>query len=398
MRNLRNIDIRKINSNGRYIDVNIPLMFELTDEEIMELRRIYNNPNIARDRLQKREVRVERPKKRVYKAVRNNPYDNRGKIKNGVKVFVRKFIIGGVVVCLAISLLPNIVTNEANVSYADERSNNSGYTSTYEGVEDLSDYITIGIQDVVKDGKNVNDEESIISEEVVVDDVNQERCDLVRDICNIYQVNYDVVYPKIEELSNDFMDDNYLNGHIDGVLCKGEEVYANTEEELLVYTIRCMKQLPDILGVDTSNLYINNGYQSGDNYYEQIDRVSRVLGIDRCLMYAIVQSECGFNSEMFNTINNPAGLKDGNGQWWEFSTKEEGFFELGMEILKYYRMIGKDPSQIDEETLSQIRDIHAPLSDGNDYWLPNVISCLNYAKENESMMFDVKSESNGLSY
>lgn len=398
MRNLRNIDIRKINSNGRYIDVNIPLMFELTDEEIMELRRIYNNPNIARDRLQKREVRVERPKKRVYKAVRNNPYDNRGKIKNGVKVFVRKFIIGGVVVCLAISLLPNIVTNEANVSYADERSNNSGYTSTYEGVEDLSDYITIGIQDVLKDGKNVNDEESIISEEVVVDDVNQERCDLVRDICNIYQVNYDVVYPKIEELSNDFMDDNYLNGHIDGVLCKGEEVYANTEEELLVYTIRCMKQLPDTLGVDTSNLYINNGYQSGDNYYEQIDRVSRVLGIDRCLMYAIVQSECGFNSEMFNTINNPAGLKDGNGQWWEFSTKEEGFFELGMEILKYYRMIGKDPSQIDEETLSQIRDIHAPLSDGNDYWLPNVISCLNYAKENESMMFDVKSESNGLSY
>lgn len=398
MRNLRNIDIRKINSNGRYIDVNIPLMFELTDEEIMELRRIYNNPNIARDRLQRREVRVERPKKRVYKAVRNNPYDNRGKIKNGVKVFVRKFIIGGVVVCLAISLLPNIVTNEANVSYADERSNNSGYTSTYEGVGDLSDYITIGIQDVVKDGKNVNDEESTINEEVVVDDVNQERCDLVRDICNIYQVNYDVVYPKIEELSNDFMDDNYLNGHIDGVLCKGEEVYANTEEELLVYTIRCMKQLPDILGVDTSNLYINNGYQSGDNYYEQIDRVSRVLGIDRCLMYAIVQSECGFNSEMFNTINNPAGLKDGNGQWWEFSTKEEGFFELGMEILKYYRMIGKDPSQIDEETLSQIRDIHAPLSDGNDYWLPNVISCLNYAKENESMMFDVKSESNGLSY
>ena len=101
---------------------------------------------------------------------------------------------------------------------------------------------------------------------------------------------------------------------------------------------------------------------------------------------------------MFNSINNPAGLKNSYGDWWSFSTKEEGFFELGMEILKYYRMIGKDPSQIDYDTLSEIRDIHAPLSDGNDYWLPNVVDCLSYAQMNETTLFSTQEENNRLSY
>ena len=48
MRNLNNIDIRHINKKGRYINLNVPLMFDLTDEEIIYLRKLYNNPNIEK--------------------------------------------------------------------------------------------------------------------------------------------------------------------------------------------------------------------------------------------------------------------------------------------------------------------------------------------------------------
>lgn len=384
MRNMKNIDIRRVNARGRYIDLNIPLMFDLTDEEILYLRKMYNNPKIAKDRV------IKKQEQRVYKLTREQTYNSgkhraKGKVKNNMGA---KVIIGGLVVSLALSSMFYLREDSALYTLADSKSV-SNYSNTID-LEDFNIEIPIAhlseLDDVGQEAnKAINEEE-------------EERKLLIKDICNIYQVNYDVVYNKLVEITNNFTDSKYLNGYIEGVTCKGDVVYANSEEELLIYTIRCMKQLPGNLGMSSDNLYINNGYSSGDNYFEQINRVSKILGVNRCLLYAIVQSESGFNSEMFNSINNPAGLKNSYGEWWSFSTKEEGFFELGMEVLKYYRIIGKDPTQIDYDTLAQIRDIHAPLSDGNDYWLPNVVECLNYAQMNEAEMFENKTENNGLSY
>lgn len=384
MRNMKNIDIRRVNARGRYIDLNIPLMFDLTDEEILYLRKMYNNPKIAKDRV------IKKQEQRVYKLTREQTYNSgkhrtKGKVKNNMGA---KVIIGGLVVSLALSSMFYLREDSALYTLADSKSV-SNYSNTID-LEDFNIEIPIGHLSELDDvGQEVN---KALNEE------EEERKLLIKDICNIYQVNYDVVYNKLVEITNNFTDSKYLNGYIEGVTCKGDVVYANSEEELLIYTIRCMKQLPGNLGMSSDNLYINNGYSSGDNYFEQINRVSKILGVNRCLLYAIVQSESGFNSEMFNSINNPAGLKNSYGEWWSFSTKEEGFFELGMEVLKYYRIIGKDPTQIDYDTLAQIRDIHAPLSDGNDYWLPNVVECLNYAQMNEAEMFENKTENNGLSY
>ena len=95
-------------------------------------------------------------------------------------------------------------------------------------------------------------------------------------------------------------------------------------------------------------------------------------------------------------MNDPGGIKNNDGNWWKFDTKEEGFLELGMEILKYYRWIGEPSSRLDEETISKIRDIHAPLSDGNIYWLPNVLSVLEYAQANSEELFGSELQINGL--
>lgn len=393
---LKRLDISKIHPNGRYVDISNSNIFNLTPEDIRELRNMYHNPNIA--------CEVSLTKKRdssgrevpSYKVVREQKY-NTGKHrtkKNPSLPLGRRLIIGGVVVFFAFQLVTtytsdedvyHLPTEEMVVSEQNEYTLEAQYAHL--PVETLSHVESDDLQDI---SPIFVEEETIVKEE-------DERSQLIRHICDIYQVDYDIVYNKLIALTDDFTSEQYLNGYIPGVVCKGEEVVAQSEEELLIYAIRCMKQLPDLLSVPTNGLYIHNDYDSGTDYYAQIDKVASVLGLNRCLLYAIVQSECGFDSELFRSNNNPAGLKNSSGDWWNFSTKEEGFLELGLEVLKYYKWIGKDATQIDYETLSQIRDIHAPLSDGNEYWLPNVVDCLSYAQEHEQELFGTTMENNGLS-
>lgn len=395
MRDITRIDIRKVNPYGRYIDLDKPVIFDLTDEEINALRKYYNKPNIAS--LRNMTKKTPENVKKNYKVTRDQKY-NKGRHRTKRKIkknYGMRVIIGGILVFVMLGSkyikvdAPKVEAgdydNSSEPSYTEyiEYNNQSmSYGNTLEGLVSSAmskaDDIDINIQE---------DKQEL-----------SERQEAIKDICNIYQLNYDVVYSNLVQLTNDFTSDNYLNGHIDGVTCKGVDVYANSEEELLVYTIRCMKQLPSQLGVRTDGLYVKNGYTSGTNYYEQLNKVANVLGVDRCLLYAIVNAECSFNSDLFINANNPAGIKGNDGNWWVFDTKEEGFFELGMELLKYYRKIGVSPDNIDEVTLGRIRDIHAPLSDGNEHWLPNVLSGLEYAKMHEAEMFGNYEQSNGLSF
>ncbi len=399
---LTDIDLRKVDANGRYTYLNSDDFIEstrLSDETIMALRRLYRRNDIAPNRLLRVEERKQvsnvnsrvQPSNNVnYKVVREQKYnDSRYKIRKRPRIDWGKIVVvGGLVVCIVIgSKLYDKLNSEPKELPV------YGPPSIEQMLDNQDDYLInkhASTLDVIEIKKMELEAEQKAQQEL------DERKQLIRDICNIYQVNYDVVYNRICELSDDFSNDDYLNGMLPIVTCKGANVIADTEEELLIYMIRKMKHVPEEMGIDVTNLYINNGYTSGDEYCEQIENVSRILGVDKCLMYAIVQSECGFNSELFNEFNNPAGMRL-NGEWWHFDTKEEGFFELGMEILKYYRMIGKTPDQIDKTTLSQIRDIHAPLSDNNDYWLPNVIDRLQYAQLNEAELFGSELQSNRLS-
>ena len=71
----------------------------------------------------------------------------------------------------------------------------------------------------------------------------------------------------------------------------------------------------------------------------------------------------------------------------KIENKEEGFLEFGMEILKYYRLIGESPTNLSVDAIQRIGAIHAPLSDGNYNWLPNVLECLEYAQNNENELY-----------
>lgn len=430
MASVPRIDIRKVNDKGRYVDLATNTIFDLTDEQILTLREYYHDDTIARNRrirstydkesdhtLRERyqsgassHAKHSRVNYRVTREQKYNTGRHRTKQKPA-RVGSYLFIVGSIVVFLGVGskllgFMDGQAVNQIDVSLPEYTSSVSMQdTLSLEGVSTL-DLLEATGADVSRKDENLEygetgntyDATMYSSDNYVEEEVSNytEREQLIQSICNIYQVNYDVVYQRLVELTDNFSNDAYLSGSIPGVTCKGVQVQASSEEELLVYAIRCMKQLPQQLCVDTTNLYVHNGYTSGTDYTTQLSHVADVLGVDRCLLYAIVQSESGFDSDIFNDKNNPAGIKAPDGSWWVFDTKEEGFFELGMEVLKYYRKIGVTPEHVDYQTLTQIRDIHAPLVDNNDTWLPNVSSNLEYAKMNEAELFGSYSQNNGL--
>lgn len=433
MRDIKRLKKECIGANGVYVDLSKNEIFPLTTEEIYYLRKMHNDPNLAKDiiiRVQKQQTRpnvneqqrtnedmrrqqeyrrqeeIKKQQTQVrrqqtersqasyarnnsgkrrpqYKTTRQQPHVGK---KHNLPAQLKKelcafLIIGGITVsCIAGGNLYNSIFN--NEPQLGDRTN-------YQTMVDDSD-IGIVITDTYVTEPNYAETDSVEVQQL------QNRKALIKNICDIYQVNFDVVYNFLEMKTDNFSDPDYLVGCMSDVSCKGMQVNAQSEEEMLVYMVRIIKQDPARWGIDTSNLYIRNGYASGTDYCEQIEHVSEVLGVDKYLMYAIVQSECGFNSELFINGNNPGGIMSDNGGFWRFDTKEEGFYELGMEIIKYYNWINEPLNDLSPDVIAKIRDIHAPLSDNNENWLPNVLDRIEYAQNNSERLFGESSR--GLSH
>ena len=357
---LLSLKVDKIDPNGEYYhfskNPDATLLYQkkrLTDQDIIFLRNYYHDKTIAINRVQPvRQATFVLDKDR-------NKYNRGLRMRKKPIITGKRIIIGGLVVLLVwgghklLEPKADVIVDTATVEYTEP-----------------------AYEDETEDFSFVEDNEA-------------RRIEVIKHLCNIYQVNYDVVYNTLKELTNNFSSEDYLNGHINGISCKGFEVNATSEDELLMYAVRVIKQAPERLGMSTTNLYINNGYDSGTDYFKMISDICEVLGINRDLMYAIVNSETSFNSDLFLNVNNPAGLRcvDGTSTWWEFANKEEGFIEFGMELIKYYNKLGLDKTDISSEAIAMIGSIHAPVSDGNDRWLPNVLESLEYAQSHEEELF-----------
>lgn len=336
MRDIRRLNPKNISARGCYFSNNE--IFWLTDQEILELRRYYNDPNIAsakkiisQEELKRRKLKLQ--KQAAYKKAKLRLIGGTLLIMSGITVAVFTHNIKG-----------------SDIDYETKTVYSEPTTIYSEADNHVVPEIELNTEVVTSGSIQITEE--------------QVRQQLVRKYCNIYQINYDVVYNRLVELTDNFTSQNFKDGYIEGVTCKGEVIYAKSEEELFLYFCRCAKQLPDNIGIDTSNLYIDNDYKSTNTYGEDINYYSNLLNEDPILIYAIVQAETSFNSELFIKYNNPAGIRFGGPSFEHFSTKEEGFIEFILEVKKYRRW--------GAETLEEIRDIHAPLSDGNYDWLGNV--------------------------
>lgn len=318
-----------------------------------------------------------RSSKKKYRLQKSHRYDGRHqRVRIPKKVAIPVLTAVGVVWIAGASLMPNITSlaQDGNVEIPPSVVE----TVLPEEQENIDNMPFDSVSPGMESSQGLEDSSPSASMEIV-SRKEVERKEYIRSLCNIYQVNFDVVYNRLVELTDNFEGIDYCqNGHIANVTCKGVDVYTTDEEALLLYFVRCAKQLPDQLGFSSNVFQGVSPYDSGTDYASMIDKFCNILGSDRCLVYAIAQTETSWDSTLFREANNPAGLQL-NGSWWRFDSKEEGFIELILEIKKY--------NAKGAYTIEEIGAIHAPTSDGNELWVPNVTSIYQYVKENESAIF-----------
>ena len=414
MVDITKLRLDKITKSGFYMDDYIAY-FNLSDEEILALREYYDDDTIASERVfeSEKEKEVEQVvQTRKYKCVRDQKYnDGKSKLKGTVSKFGNRVIIGGIIA--------TVVVGSGLAKLASLSNGNSGEIVDSTIIEEIE---SIPEQEFVIDSDNVinayvsNPDEHEVKEEIPVQtdkvDIQTDRVDIgyyesstsvgdlgvnfvgnssvvenevsreqiIKYYCDVYFVDYNLVYDKICELTDNFSSTEYLDDlTISGIKCKGQQVYADSEEKLLLLTIRHIKQIPTDFGFGPQQLYVNTEQQVlGENYLDKVTYYAKLFDLDRCLLRAIIQAESGFRSDQFVNMHNPVGLRDGVA-FRSFDGDEEGLIEFCTEMVKYYEM--------GAVTFADIRDIHAPLSDGNDYWLDNVTDCYFDTVENELEYF-----------
>ena len=173
---LLKLDISKIRSNGRFVDVNIPKMFYLQDKEIAFLRRYYNDPNIAKD------VNLDREEKKTYKVSREDKYTGYKTKKRVRKNGMIPVIIFGVLVFISVSCIaPKLKSNAVEKAYES-----SGIIYEEPTIQDIRDELeryetTVGSYDDIT-----------------------ERVEDLMYYCDIYQVDFNKVYNHLKSITNNF--------------------------------------------------------------------------------------------------------------------------------------------------------------------------------------------------
>ena len=388
-RALTRLDIRKIQSDGRYVDFENSIITRLTYDDIIFLRTYHGNRNIASQfefstvrPLNDSRLKTQGQKRPVQQTRRpaTNPStkkaptkqyaltrEQKGKKHKGIKFNGRRMVAAIGVVILSLSIMHAMSKGPTGPINIEQPTI---------GIEQEYDVAGGGFTDPT----TTTDETLSVTPEEDIEEISEER-QIINVLADIYHIDRDKAYDIIAEMTDDFTSDSYVKDHsIKDVSCKGSgQLYCQSDEEVLLYTMRILKQDPERFGYTYEQLKANPDFKSSTNYSETIAHYANVLGVDPALIHGIIQAETGFDSELFNQSNNPAGLKKNNGNWWVFDTKEEGIIELMLEVLKYQRM-GAD-------TIEEIAEIHCPIDDPDDhskinqYWVDNVTEATEYAKD-----------------
>ena len=384
MINIKRLNPKYILPNGRYWDYVKGEMYLLYDDEILAIRKYYNNPNIAANRIieEYKEPIVSRGYSSISKEVSNlrtksdvvsSTTGKRFKVSRSQKFNNGKHKMGSTKDVIKFKNMVALGMTVFFVASSFMVFNHKVIGETVDKVEEETDYeyITDIYADIDKSRAEVN--------------VTREYIDKY---AQIFHLNGEVAYNKLSEITNNFTSEDYtMEMTCKDLTCKGMPIYADSYEELIIYFMRVLKQEPERYGLTKEEVTGNVDFQSNDYIDDHgfafvIADYCSILREDPCLIYSIIQAETGWDSDALNNEHNPFGLML-NGELWKFDTFEEGLIETIAQI-KHYRIKGAN-------TIEEIGAMHCPVDNDstgmNSNWVENVSSIYDDVMERQEELF-----------
>lgn len=218
--------------------------------------------------------------------------------------------------------------NTINIDETDLNTSDTFSNSTIIENDKTDDNLIINNQEFVEDTNE------IVEEEIEVVSIEKEEEQLIKHYCNIYSLNYDIVYDIISQWTNNFTDSEYVNNNkIGNSTMKNKYVECNSKDLAILIAVRNIFYLHNDYGYTTDQITSNTNYQSELSYEAQIAKYSDTIGIDKFLTYSVCKNESNFDNSNFKDMNNPANIAF-SGNTASFPTTEAGFIEIGLELLK----------------------------------------------------------------
>lgn len=430
---LNNIDIKDIDSTGRLSDPLTGVRIRLKDYQLIYLRNKYPDMDIAPKRIIskseyetynkmiedikkdkiKREKEIKRKntrrkirlvKKNISKVISNPDINVFNKLSPKVKIagasiIVSTILIGGFALNQEVVMAPtsmdisNFDNSNHDVGNSFNLSDINGIAASATLVSDGSEFVSL-IEDTEALGESIEESstEEISTEEKnveVIDEVTQHRKEVINYYSGIYGINGDIAYQKIVELTNNFSSDEFNNGIIPGVMCKGSQVQSSSEDVLFITAIRHFAQIPSDFGLSWDDIRNNPSSYNDDKTYEEcIALYGNVLGEGsnylRDVAYGVFIAETGGNSNLLITQNNYGGIV-GDGGFAAYSNKDQGAIEHLCNIKYYYFTNGMD-------TPGKMQEVYAPSYENDGaWWRSTVNEVMGYA-ENKLSVYDSELE------
>lgn len=217
--------------------------------------------------------------------------------------------------------------------------------------------------------------------------------------CQIYNGNYNEIYQKFNQLTNNGTDPKFLEtNNVPGTeFLRQERSYPTLELGMFCF-VRAITQKPKLFQMDQESVFEEHNYD--DSMYSVED-----IYIDCCSIFphvepefalaiAYQETEC-FTSNAFLNYNNPAGYKP-NGVLARFDNRTEGILEcLSNYEFRYFIDSKLDPNGVD--IISQFANKHTPIEDTQDqnnlnvHWIPNVTYFYNQLSQD---IYSIQKETN----
>ena len=232
--------------------------------------------------------------------------------------------------------------------------------------------------DIVEEqsGKSINMSISIDKTKEKIVEILYEK--EIRDFCELYSLEFEIIYEEIKQRTYNFKDDSFVNNnYIEGTVDYNEEHYYPSKEAGLLCFIRSVHKEPEKFNLIKEEINTNTKYQYNGYFEDIVQKYCEILDYNPVPVLSIAYTECGsnLNSNAFLEKNNPSGTML-NGKLAEFSSVSDGVIYTILNLKYNYH----DYDDVDIDTFAN-KVSYKYCPEGTDNWVDNFTYYANLKEE-----------------